>query len=68
LALVLALVVALALPVGFALAVGLGIAVAHQAGRVPHSFSTLMICSSVNLLVRMSVSRRERILPKIEGV
>src|ERR1700683_1971464 len=28
------------------------------------SFSTLMICSSVNLLLRMSVSLRERTLPK----
>lgn len=32
------------------------------------SFRTLMICSSVNLLLRISVSRRERTLPKIEGV
>jgi hypothetical protein len=32
------------------------------------SFSTLMICSSVNLLLRMSVSHEERTLPKIAGV
>src|SRR3954453_958853 len=32
------------------------------------SFSTLMICSSVNLLLRMSVSSEERTLPKIGGI
>src|SRR4051794_40106009 len=31
------------------------------------SFSTLMICSSVNLLLRMSVSSKERTLPKTGG-
>src|SRR3954466_4982684 len=31
------------------------------------SFSTLMICSSVNLLLRMSVSSEERTLPKNRG-
>src|SRR5215210_3492139 len=29
------------------------------------SFSTLMICSSVNLLLRMSVSRRNGLYPKL---
>src|SRR3954447_15066354 len=32
------------------------------------SFSTLMICSSVNLLLRMSVSSEERTLPKFEDI
>src|SRR5215213_9948395 len=31
------------------------------------SFSTLMICSSVNLLLRMSVSHRKRTLPNTGG-
>ncbi|MGE3746173.1 MAG: hypothetical protein AB7G25_10790, partial [Sphingomonadaceae bacterium] len=32
------------------------------------SFNTLMICSSVNLLLRMSVSRKNGTLPKIGDI